>query len=53
MKAIYLYNESTKKAFRTDAKMQRNIDIKSRVSDVSYLKRITLKEIKTLKIELL
>lgn len=43
---MYLYNTSTGKAFKPDAKMMRNIKVRSLLDDVSYLKRITLKEIK-------
>ena len=50
---MYLYNQSTNKVFKATPKMLRNISVKSYYNDVSYLKKITLKKAKELKLEIL
>lgn len=49
---MYLFNTSTQKAFKVDGFIRRNIAVKSMICDIGYLKKITLKEIKNLGIEL-
>lgn len=41
---VYLYNTSTKKAFAADGRMIRNMKVRAVVDDISYIKRITVKE---------